>query len=270
MGGENSNSSSEQKNNKERDNFEDFYDFIIEKQGAQQIIAEPMNQKDIEELYKNESSMCIIRFEIEKDGNIRNDGLGNGFFCKFDYEGIPFKKALFTNNHILNFFNLKSGRKITFENISNEIIINEERKVFTSEELDYTCIEILDKDKIDKYFEIDSTIIDNKDSLKKNKNKEEIIILQYSPKTRILSFSSGKILDIKGDKIFHSAATFNGSSGSPIIRRSRNDKKFIIGIHFGTIKDKYYGKVATSFDSILKDIKLKIKQFSSDNKLLQI
>ena len=50
MGGENSNSSSEQKNNKERDNFEDFYDFIIEKQGAQQIIAEPMNQKDIEEL----------------------------------------------------------------------------------------------------------------------------------------------------------------------------------------------------------------------------
>ena len=53
------------------------------------------------------------------------------------------------------------------------------------------------------------------------------------------------------NKITHNASTDNGSSGSPIIRRSKNN--YIIGLHYGELKNKY--NLATSFDSILDNIK---------------
>ena len=244
-----------------KDNLEHFYDYIMESQ-VQQILPGLINKEDINELYQNESSMCIIRFETDNNGNISNNGLGNGFFCKFDYEGIPFKKALFTNNHILNDLNIRDGQKLYFEGSSIEIVINQKRKVFTSEKLDYTCVEILDEDNINNFFEIDETILRNKKSLE----GEEIFTFQYSDKK--LSFSAGKILIIKGNIIIHSAYTTFGSSGSPLIRKNRNNKKYIIGIHFGSIKEKYYGKLATSFDEILKDIQLKIQNIVSDNLII--
>ena len=49
----------------------------------------------------------------------------------------------------------------------------------------------------------------------------------------------------------HNASTDAGSSGSPIIRRSKENN--IIGLHYGGIKNKY--NLATCFDSILENIK---------------
>ena len=74
-------------------------------------------------------------------------------------------------------------------------------------------------------------------------------------------FSSGKILQIKDDKMVHSSSTISGSSGSPLIRRNRNrnELNYIVGIHFGTLKDYNYN-LAASFDNILNDLKNKINK----------
>ena len=70
---------------------------------------------------------------------------------------MPFKYALFTNNHILNESSIEKGKKIHFEyyNGKKRIEIAEERRVFTNKELDYTCIEIFESDDINNYFEIE-------------------------------------------------------------------------------------------------------------------
>ena len=76
-------------------------------------------------------------------------------------------------------------------------------------------------------------------------------------------FSSGKILQIKDDKMVHSSSTSSGSSGSPLIRRNRNrnELNYIVEIHFRTLKDYNYN-LAASFDNILNDLKNKIIETS--------
>ena len=75
---------------------------------------EPMSKKEIEDLYSNQPSMCKINFQKEKDGQII-DSSGTGFFCEINDDNIPFKKALFTNNHILDKDSIKINKEIKFE-----------------------------------------------------------------------------------------------------------------------------------------------------------
>ena len=116
--------------------------------------------------------------------------------------------------------------------------MNEKRKKITDKDLDYTCIEILNEDKIKQFFEID-----NKQFYK----DQDIFILQY-PESKELSFSNGKIISIEGNKIKQTCSTKPGSSGSPIISRNSNSK--IIGLHFGGREYNYF----TSINSIINDI----------------
>ena len=109
--------------------------------------------------------------------------------------------------------------------------MTKKRNAFTNEKLDYTCIEILDKDEIKNFFEIDTSVINNKSSLE----DEEIFILQFN-ETKNLLFSSGRIIHVNNNKIVHSAVTESSSSRSPLIRRYRNELNYIVGIHFGTLK----------------------------------
>ena len=207
-----------------------------------------------------ERSMCKISYETI-DGK---KGKGSGFFCEIDIK-FPFKYALFTNNHVLNELNIEIGNTIYFEclelknslfkssyiTIEKEIKITNRRRVFTNKELDYTCIELLESDKILDYFKIEPKLF----KYDKNKFKEnDIFILQF-PNGNDLSFSYGKLLALKDNKIIHNASTDKGSSGSPIIRRSKENN--IIGLHYGGIKKKndYKFNLATLFDSILDDIK---------------
>ena len=131
--------------------------------------------------------------------------------------------------------------------------MTKKRNRFTNEKLDYTCIEILDEDEISNFFDIDISVINNKNSLE----GEDIFILQFNENKNLL-FSLGKILHIKNDTMVHSAITSNGSSGSPLIRRNRNELNYIVGIHYGTLKDNKNYKLATSFDNILNDLKNKV------------
>ena len=210
----------------------------------------PFKKDEIDELYSNESSMCKIRIKNKK---------ATGFFCKIKDENIPFKKALFTNNHILNEECLKIKEVISLEYLKKikKIEITENRRVITDRNLDYTCIEIFDSDNIKKFFNIEKIIFDKKDSLK----NKEIFILQYAL-GRELSYSSGKILDIKDNIIMHNASTENGSSGSPLIKRYNN--KYVYGIHFGANKvenDNIQNyNLATTFDAIIKDMRAKLSE----------
>ena len=74
-----------------------------------------------------------------------------------------------------------------------------------------------------------------------------------------LSKSLGKITAVENKIIEHSAATEEGSFGSPLIKRY-NDI-LVIGIHFGVeknIKNEVIINVAIPFDIIIKDIKNKL------------
>jgi len=230
-------------------------ELFIEKQGIIKGHGRPISKQEIFDLFKMEKSMCQVSFETEK-GEI---GMTSGFFCEID--NFPIKYALFSCNHSLNESNIEIGKKIRFKClalqksifgssysiIKKEIKITEKRKVFTNKELDYTCIELFKSDGIIDYFKIDPKLFkSNKNYLKDN----DIFILQF-PNGNDLSFSYGKILLLKDNKIIHSASTDVGSSGSPIIRRSKDN--YIIGLHYGTVKNNKFN-LATSLDSILDSI----------------
>ena len=209
--------------------------------------GKPMTKEEIDELYSYETAICKIKFGTS--------GSGTGFFCEINDDDIPFKKALFTNNHILNEKSVNINKEIKFEHFKEKKIlrITDNRKVFTNKDLDYTCIEIFDTDKINKFFRIDENLFNDKNSLK-NKG---IFILQYPYGE--LSHGSGIILDIKNNILVHSASTDKGSSGSPLMKRYNIN--LIIGMHLGgnessDNKNKY--NYATSFDAIIKDIKAQI------------
>ena len=226
--------------------------------------AGPMYKTEIDELYSYESALCKINCKIYINSRIKN-GLGTGFFCELNNNFIPFKKALFTNNHILNKSSIEINKEIIFENCGKikRIKITKNRRAFTNEELDYTCIEIFDSDNINNYFSIDKNIFNNKEVLK----NKEIFILQY-PNGGELAHDSGKIMNIDNNIIEHSVSTREGSSGSPLIKRYNTN--LVIGIHLGGQKCKMFENknmynIATPFDIIIEDIKNKLFYNNKNN-----
>ena len=227
----------------------------IQQQACFPSNSKVLTKKEVDELYTYESALCKIKFQTIKDGKIFN-GFGTGFFCEINDDNIPFKKALFTNNHVLNEINIENNKDIEFDYLKEprKIKITQNRKKFTNKIYDYTCIEIFDSDKIQNYFKIDLKTLENKNGLK----NKEIFILQYPNEE--LSHSLGIITDYNEESIEHKVSTSYGSSGSPLIKRY--DNKFILGIHYGTkYKNQEIINVATPLDIILKDIK---KKLSSD------
>ena len=240
----------------------------------------PVNKNEIIELFKMETSMCKIYFESTENNQLKI-GKGTGFFCEIDDENIPIKYGLFTNNHILNesrievgsFINTKIFDKKNNEYINKEFKITKERKTITNKELDYTCIELFEKDGIKDFFKID------KDALNVDKNllkENEIFILQFLEENEI-SFSMGKILSVRDIKLIYNASTKEGASGSPIIRRTISNN--ILGIHCGSEKKdenqnkaKKYASFNAGilFDLILNDIKIQILEKNLNNPILKV
>ena len=233
----------------------------IKKEVVFETQSNPMTKSEIDELYLYEPATCKIRFKTLLEGKKVNC-LGTGFFCEINERNIPFNKALFTNNHVLDKIKIKINKHIEFEYLGKnfKIEMTKERKAFTNKTLDYTCVQILDTDNIKKFFSIDKTIFNYKNSL----INKEIFILQYP--SGILSHHSGKILRISDNIIEHSVPTQDGSSGSPLIKRY--NMNFIVGIHFGaekkelekleqneySLNNEFKFNLATPFDVIIEDI----------------
>ena len=193
--------------------------------------AKPMSKNEMIELFNNEESMCLIFSQKIIEG--RQEVIkGTGFFLEINNKDIPFRKCLITNNHILtkNYIETYNKIKIEYKKETKFISLNKTRNVFTDEKLDYTIIEILDEDNINKFFEIDKNI--NNIHLY---NGKDIFILQYLNSNELL-FSNGIIISIEDNIIKHTCSTSNGASGSPIILRYSNSN--IIGLHCGANKKK--------------------------------
>ena len=182
---------------------------------------------------------------------ITENNNGTGFFSI-----IPFKnkkiKMLFTNNHVLNNESIQVGNiiKCAYKEKIKIIEITEERFCHTNSELDYTCIQIFNDDKIEDFFEIEN---ENNKNPKDNYLNEDICIMQYP--NGLLTLKVGHLKKIDKEQIQHSVTTFKGSSGSPIILLLRDYK--IIGIHRGFNNRLNLG---TSMKYIIEDINKKILQ----------
>jgi len=205
----------------------------IKKEGILKGQGSPVSKSQIIELLNMEKSMCKIIYEKTEENTIKN-GKGSGFLCEID--NFPIKYGLFTNN-ILNEKDLEKGKNIHIEilnsssYIKKKIKIDKKRRLYTNKKLDYTCIEIYQSDGFEVYFKIDPILFNNKNILQ----NWDIFILQF-PEGNELCFSDGKVLSIKDNNILLSASTKDGSSASPIIRRSEDN--YIIGLHYGGKKKK--------------------------------
>ena len=224
----------------------------------------PIQQTEITKLFqKGTESMCKIH--ILKNGK---SGTGTGFFCSIRHSNLNLNVVLLTNNHILDEEFLKEGKIIEYES-GNEIIkqikITKERRFFTNKDLDYTCIEIFETDKILNYFEINDDIMNG--NIAKIINSE-IFILQY-PNGGEISFSQGNITRIMENKLLHTASTEKGSSGSPIILRNAQYDYKVCGVHFGGTESKNCN-FATPMNIIINDIEKKASQINYDKEYFSI
>ena len=143
--------------------------------------------------------------------------------------------VLITNNHVLNeeYFEMEDKIKIEINKKSIIIPINDNRKIWTNINFDYTIIEIKNSDKINDFLIIDENIINKEFSNIKYKNAN--IILPAFMKNGEIEYDKGIIVSIPKNSYYflHDCNTDPGSSGGPIILI---DNFHIIGIHKGYYK----------------------------------
>jgi hypothetical protein len=154
-----------------------------------------------------------------------------------------------TNNHVIPKEELIIGNKIklSYKNSLKYIEITGNRFFKTSALLDYTCIEILDEDQIEYFYEIEPCFYEKSDYI-----NDEIAIVQY-PKGGILKVKAGHLLSIDKYNITHNVSTFKGSSGSPILLLLRDYK--VIGIHKAYNESKKIN-MGTFINNIIEHINL--------------
>ena len=206
-----------------------------------------MNTKIL--LEKVEKSICEI---------IRDKGYGTGFFCKIkDPNTFNEINCLITNYHVItkDMLKYKKNIEIKLNNKDIKLSLNLYRRIWINEEIDFTCIEILNEDNI---IEIINTFEVDHNCYNLNYNVEEydkagIVISSIGIKKEI-EIAIGSIQYIQNELyahlFFHNCNTKPGFSGGPIILI--NNLK-IIGMHKGYEKN-YKMNIGIYFKEILKNI----------------
>ena len=182
---------------------------------------------------KGEKSICKI---------IKEDGYGSGFFCEIKLKEDKEICCLLTNNHVITEYILNNNEyiEIKLKNIKYKINLGLKRRIWSDEDLDFTCIEIIDKDNI----------ISNIEPLELDENiyKKEYNIKNYNEKgIAIAGIGAGGDIELtKGvlyyvhnrkNAFLHDCNTEHGFSGGPILLIS-NLK--IMGIHLGYEQNNNY------------------------------
>ena len=174
------------------------------------IIEEPLNPTY---LLKTDTVMKIFQ-KCEKSicKIFINRGIGFGFFCNIPIILNNTLKVLITCDHILNQDDIKLNKKIklSVDNKYYEILINNERRVYTNVDDDIAIIEIKEEDKLDNIapFDINDGIFED------NSLGREILKIGF--RREKMDFSIGKIRSLEGSK-FSFDAPFNFNSGTPIL-----------------------------------------------------
>ena len=157
---------------------------------------------------------------------IKGSEYGLGIFCKIPIE----KVVLLTSYKVLNKKFISSSKDIVIK-VNNEIKIIDKKdcRIWCNSDLNYTCIEILEKYFIQDFYFLDENLINNElEHFYKNK----FIILIGLFENKKIGFSSGLIINTENEKICYSDDSFQKISQGFIINQQNN---CIIGIH----KEKY-------------------------------
>ena len=195
----------------------------------------------IADLNEVKNSLCQI-----KSGKIK----GLGFFLEFSEKFLPFKKCLLTSISILSPIDIKNKKEIILDYKNSEKIlkINEDRKIFSDNDLGYICIEIIDEDEIDNFLKLEKNIFNLENSSFINK---KIFIPKYQ-NNKDISFSSGNIISYKNNKLEHDCDIKEDSLGAPIIYEELS-YYYVIGLQKGyETNNKYF--IGTSIIDIVKNI----------------
>ena len=246
------NHSKEKRKNKRINNSEDMKrDKESEINEAFQPGSELIRLEPILKIFK---SICKIITD--------NNGTASGFLIEFPPKYNPFY-CLMSNEHVIRRKMIEDGEKIIIQfnnrSESREIDLGNNRiiKEFTNknevQSIDATIVEILPADKIDKEYFLEADF-DYMDSFNELKSKEIVIVQypSYEKKDGIiknrgilgLCVSGGIIEDINKLKLFHTATTYPGSSGSAIFL---NGSRKVIGIHAG-VKEPDENNINTNFE----------------------
>ncbi len=229
-------------------------------------MEERENEVDIEGSELNKIDGCLFDVCRSICKIILSNGKGSGFLIKL-YRGNDEFYCLMTNEHVITKEMVESKEKIEIfynnqkKRIEIELDKNERYiKDYIYLEIDVIIIEILKKDNINEdYFLLPD--LDYIEGYEKYKNKI-IYIPQYAKGE--LSYSKGKIKEIKNYEFSHLASTKSGSSGSPIfIENSR----YVMGIHKQGKKDKsknYGNFIGIIIESLKKNLKYDKEYYNKD------
>ena len=163
-----------------------------------------------------------------------SNGFGSGFFCK-----IPFTQnnnlllpVLLTNNHVLSSNDLKNDIKIKI-NGETKILALKDRKTWTNQEMDFTCIEIKEEeDNIHTFYNLDDKVLDKNYSNDCYLN-QNVFIFAINKNDKQIGFSNGVIKKNQDSFFAHTCNSFPGCSGGCIVNQFNNN---VIGIHRGEIE----------------------------------
>jgi len=239
-------------NDKNNNNIDDNYE-LENYYGDDYEIDEQIKEKLL-----NKGKKATCRIILEKEKKIK----GSGFFSIITLNNNIKKKFLFTCNHVLDLENIELGNEIIIEYQKKKIKFNitNERFKITNPNLDFTIIEIFDKDNIEEFYEIEKNYYIE---LENYYFEKKGAIIHY-PLGYDIQINGGTIKKIENSKILHTITTSPGSSGSPIFTLDNN--YIIIGIHKGNNTTKeanggFYMKY------ILEDIDKRYTQSFFNNKL---
>ena len=168
---------------------------------------------------KNLDKICEIYCNDKKEGT--------GFICMIpDPENNNHNIiVLLTCYHVANIDKIKilhykfknhSKKEISFE--------DQNRRKWYNKELDYACIEMLEKDNIINCLNIDENLYENNYTKINLYNKIVLVFTIFQSE----EMSFGFIKKISNSKLLYSNDTINGYSGSPVIRKDNNE---VIAIH---------------------------------------
>ena len=180
-------------------------------------------------LPKAKKAICIIHL---------SKGFGSGFLCKIPYteNNNLLLPVLITNNHVLSKDLLESEKyiKITI-NDENKNISLKQRKIWNNEKMDFTCIEIKEKeDNIHNFLYIDDDVFDKNYSNDYYLGKNILFYGININDNKQVGLSDGIIKKNEDFFFIHNCNAFPGCSGGCIVNKFNN---CVIGIHRAGIKE---------------------------------
>ena len=172
------------------------------------------------------------------------------FFCKINCDKLPIEKVLITKY----LGNISESLKIRYlkDNSQTTMTLNlRSRKVKNFSYEEFTCIELLDEDKIENFFVMDENYF------KGNHDYENIILFQALDKPSFkeeLYCSVGEIKEMKVktlNSFYFDAESIGGANGAPIVLSKKSN--YLIGMNIRKPQNSEYKK-AMSINLILSTL----------------